>query len=535
MTNHAARVTREFHEGTKLGGGPDSGSLLMPAGFTPMDMENRPTAFKRYPDAPRVGLPRDVGQSEANAAAVLSGEVAGANGALTPNLLARVLFYSAGVTRVRSRDGEVVNWFRAAPAAGNLHPVEVYVACGELGELPAGIHHFAPGDFGLETVRTGDRRAALARALADDAPLSSPVSLILTGLPWSTGWKYTTRGFRHIYWDAGSMLAQTLAVADAAGVPARVHVGFVDSLITEELGLDGITEFPVAVVTLGHTSATAPRDEPTHLVAGRAAPSSANPVEFPELTLTQRAGDLPDPAAVEEWRMAASGLGRATGERNPPAGTVSLPGGVEELVRRRGSTRMFRPGEITQETAQWCLGVAARPVPGDFVAAGRTLLSHFVSVHSVAGVASGRRRWEGDTMSVLAEVEPDAARAEAKRLCLGQDLGGDSALTVFHCAGLDELFATLGDRGYRAAQLEAGLAAGRLQLAAFAAGLGGTGLTFFDDAVSDTFQTADACMLVTAVGASDYRNRPGGLPGEPTELSGFSESVVERFKARYRE
>lgn len=46
----------------------------------------------------------------------------------------------------------------------------------------------------------------------------------------------------------------------------------------------------------------------------------------------------------------------------------------------------------------------------------------------------------------------------------------------------------LGDRGYRVAQLEAALTAGRLYLTTYAhRDLGGTGLTFFDDMVTDFF------------------------------------------------
>ena len=47
----------------------------------------------------------------------------------------------------------------------------------------------------------------------------------------------------------------------------------------------------------------------------------------------------------------------------------------------------------------------------------------------------------------------------------------------------------LDDRGYRAAQLEAALTAGRLCLATYAhRDLGGTGLTFFDDLVTELFE-----------------------------------------------
>jgi hypothetical protein len=94
---------------------------------------------------------------------------------------------------------------------------------------------------------------------------------------------------------------------------------------------------------------------------------------------------------------------------------------------------------------------------------------------------------------------------------------------VFHAAGLDEVLGALGSRGYRAAQLEAGIAVGRLALAAFTLGYGAAGLTFYDEAVTQSFAAGAACMLVTAVGVADYTNAPGGHPGAPTELVHFGQ------------
>ena len=45
--------------------------------------------------------------------------------------------------------------------------------------------------------------------------------------------------------------------------------------------------------------------------------------------------------------------------------------------------------------------------------------------------------------------------------------------------------AILCNRGYRAAQLEGGITGGRLYLAAYAQRFGATGLTFFDDEVTE--------------------------------------------------
>ncbi len=76
----------------------------------------------------------------------------------------------------------------------------------------------------------------------------------------------------------------------------------------------------------------------------------------------------------------------------------------------------------------------------------------------------------------------------------------------------------LGDRGYRAALLEAGVVEGRLHLAAAALRLGATGLTYYDHEVSRFFVTDLAPLLVTAVGVPAYRARPGGTPRHPVRM-----------------
>jgi hypothetical protein len=52
---------------------------------------------------------------------------------------------------------------------------------------------------------------------------------------------------------------------------------------------------------------------------------------------------------------------------------------------------------------------------------------------------------------------------------------------------LDVYLGALGSRAYRVAQLQAAVAAGRLCLGAYAQCLGASGITFYDDAVSEFF------------------------------------------------
>ncbi|MDQ3944957.1 MAG: SagB family peptide dehydrogenase [Actinomycetota bacterium] len=500
-----------LHELTKHGPAQRPRGLVE---FVPLDPANRPEPFKRYPGLPTHPLPTGLGMTGVPAADVLSGRAKRAEAPLDELTLARLLFFSAGVTRTAKAPGGRV-WFRAAMSAGNLHPVEVYVVAADLPGVPAGVHHFAPLELGLTSLRGGDWRAHLAGAAAELGGVA-PVYLVLTGIPWRTGWKYGERGWRHLYWDAGTMLANLLVMANAHGLPARVLVGFVEAEVARLVGVDGVQEFPVAVVAVGRGAPAPPSSgEPPPLTATTAA-LSPRPLVFPLVTEAQRAGDLPDAGAVTAWRSAAEELGERAG------GDVDVPGGhslpIEEIILRRGSTRRMRREPVAKEMLTWGMGVATRPVPADCPSEGRTLLQHLLTAHAVAGVEPAAGRWQA---GIFHPTRRGDFRAAAQQLCLGQPLGGDSAYTAVHCADLDPILRTLRSRGYRAAQLEAGVAAERLALAAFILGAGATGLTFFDDLVSAFFSTSAACMLVTAVGVPAYRSRPGGGPDRPTELVRF--------------
>jgi hypothetical protein len=96
-------------------------------------------------------------------------------------------------------------------------------------------------------------------------------------------------------------------------------------------------------------------------------------------------------------------------------------------------------------------------------------------------------------------------RPQAAFLSLEQPLAGDAAATHFLLADLGGALGAWGDRGYRAAQLEAGIVAGKIYLGAYGYGYGATGLTFYDDEVTSFFSphaAGKSCMLVVAVGES---------------------------------
>jgi SagB-type dehydrogenase family enzyme len=484
-----------------------------------MDPENVPSPFKRYPGVAKRRLPRQLVPSTLGASWVLSGAQLEAR-PLGEDRLATLLFLAGGVTRTtRLPDGEPV-WFRASMSAGNLHPVELYVV-----DSASGVQHYDPLDHALVTVRPpigGEPAKSAGRAGA----FVPGATLVLTGVLFRTCWKYGERGWRHVFWDAGTLLANLLAAADGLGVRAEVVTAFADAELAELVGVDGVEEVPIAAVHLGE-----PQHELSDVAELRtAAPATAiaaRVVSFPLADAAQRAGNLRR-AEVEPWSARArSHARRGPAHVEPPLGRRG-DSSVETVVLQRGSARIFRHGRAPRELLSWALAAATRPPPLD-IAAGGSFLEHFVNVHDVEGYEPGAYR-----LSASAALEPAVSssngdtRALSAHLCLDQARGGDSSFTAFHCAELGVLLGGLGARGYRFAQLEAGWVAGRLALAATALGASATGLTFFDEQTRRAFGTDASPMLASAVGLSAGRPLASGTPGEPVTFR----HVATRNRAR---
>ena len=105
---------------------------------------------------------------------------------------------------------------------------------------------------------------------------------------------------------------------------------------------------------------------------------------------------------------------------------------------------------------------------------------------------------------------PGSFREEAGHLCFEQALGADSSAVVYLMCDLEWVLERFGNRGYRAAQLEAGVMVGNAYLCAHSLGLGATGMTFFDDNVTEFFSPhaqGKSLMFLVAIGRTDAINR----------------------------
>ena len=142
-------------------------------------------------------------------------------------------------------------------------------------------------------------------------------------------------------------------------------------------------------------------------------------------------------------------------------------------------------------------------MPADFVdPPGATLLDLYVIAHAVDGLAPGTYHYRRDDGS-LELLREGSFRPAAGRLGLTQELPADAAANVYCLTDLSTVLRQLGNRGYRAAQLEGGITGGRMYLAAYAQRFGATGLTFFDDEVTEFFSphaAGKSVMFLVALG-----------------------------------
>src|SRR5262249_44080096 len=183
---------------------------------------------------------------------------------------------------------------------------------------------------------------------------------------------------------------------------------------------------------------------------------------------------------------------------------------IEEVILARRSVRHYdtdRPINFKQFST--VLDRSARPLAADCLAYDSPPVNDcYLIVNAVEGLSPGiylHRAREG----AIELLRTGDFRGDAAHLAVDQPYAADSPVNSYSVTELSPVLAPYGNRGYRLAQLEAALYAGRLHLAAQAMGLGAVGSTSLDDEVVEFFspRAADASyMFVTVFGARRRRS-----------------------------
>jgi SagB-type dehydrogenase family enzyme len=521
MKNRDLQATWTYHNGTK------HSYESIRANRHYLDWDNQPIPFKIYSALEPIPLPQQLSSPGMPALEAIATAAAAKTAQTVPSLqtLAEILYLSAGITRRRRYPGGEI-LFRAAACTGALYHIDLYLVCGDLPDLQAGVYHFGPHDFALRRLRAGDYRNVLAQASGKEPTLvNAPVIIVCASTYWRNAWKYQSRAYRHCYWDNGTILANLLAATAARRTPARIVIGFIDDAVSRLLSLDAKREGALTLVALGHAPSekneSAPAVEP---LAFETEPLSKSEVDYPAIPAMHETSSLESEAEVENWRSEISETVPPVADSPSPTsksrvisldplGDEGIPRDtLEEVIQRRGSTRQFARQSISFKQLSTLLDRCTRGIPTDFLQPDEAPLNDlYLIVHAVDDLSPGAYVFDRESRAVELLKEGDFRR-EAGYLGLGQEIPADCSVDVFFLADLNKVLARFGNRGYRAAQLEASVIAGKLYLAAYAHRLGASGLTFFDDDVTNFFSPhaiGKSVMFLLALGKSARRSAQG--------------------------
>ena len=563
--NNEIRYAIDYHEVTKH----SEASLMTSRHY--LDFNNKPIPFKIYLELPSITLPISFPTPEVNALSCISGMINqrshhDTNGLTTttktsrnsnnssnsPELdaenLAEILFFSAGITReMKYPYGNY--YMRAASATGALYPIELYVVCDDISsDLEAGVYHFSPADFSLTQIRKGTYKRYLAAAANNHDIANSAITVVFTSFAWRNAWKYQARSYRHWFWDSGVIAANLLATTYAMRLPTRIITGYLDDTVNQLLCVEDQREAAIAMAAIGAGSskdiiAPSQQEEEIDGISFVSIPkiralSKRGEINYPEIWELNQASKLTSKQEMEGWIDNAHRhhqLLSAASHRSQDRGTGSdniiiTPNELEEGIKNsrslketilwRGSSRRFARSNISLTTLKTILYNSSRGVPMDIFRDGNSLLGIYFIANGVDDLTPGAYFYNrnGSVTSSNTSIEKIKEIASSRNisgyLCLGQSLFRDASVVFFLMTDLQAVLRSLGNRGYRASQFEAGIIAGKIYLAAYALGIGASGSTFFDDAVTEAFSpyaSNKSTMIAVGVGVPAYKASPGKI------------------------
>ena len=536
VSNQTTAAAWSFHDATKMylaaGKDPDDDgafglgdpSAQQPA-LGPQDPANEPLPYKIYPTLPAVPLPRPESTPTMSALDALIATGMEPSGQIIPdlNMIARICLRSNGLlktwTNAKGRTWE----FRAAGCTGARYHIELYVVCGTLPGLEAGVYHYDVHDHALRCLRSGDFRGAIVSATADEPAIAQvPAVVVTTSTFWRNAWRYQARAYRHVYWDTGTLLGNLLAVAADARLPARPILGFVDADVNALLDIDGEREAAIALVALGRDSAAIPESPPALPLNHPVQPISASEIEFPEIAAMHEASSLRSAAEVEAWRHPTGNIAPPSvpGEPIPlqPLSSDRLPDdGIDQVIERRRSFRRYDSAKaLSFATFSSVLARSGRTVAFDCNRDGRlSLTTRVLLVNQVANLEPGVYVVNADA-TALTRLRAGDVSELAFELATYQTYARDAHVNVYELADLSRALSLFGNRAYRVAQLEAAIAGARLQLAAHALDMGAVGSTSLDDRVTEALSPASTSlsfMFVAVFGERARKNQPAEAAG----------------------
>jgi SagB-type dehydrogenase family enzyme len=215
----------------------------------------QPPRAKSYREAQHRKLPKEM-PDQSEFLRVLMGrrthrEYAGESIALSE--VSKLLYYTWGVTgRVDAAPlGHL--FLKTSPSGGARHPGEVYLLAMRITDLAPGLYHYNGLHHRLEYLKPVSALKKAVQYAADQDFLRDASALfIMTAVFPRVQWKYRfARAYRAVLLDAGHLCQTFCLVATWLGLAPFCTMALRDTLIEEDLNLDGIRESAIYLAGVG--------------------------------------------------------------------------------------------------------------------------------------------------------------------------------------------------------------------------------------------------------------------------------------------
>lgn len=157
--------------------------------------------------------------------------------------VSQLLWAAQGIT---SADG-----LRAAPSAGAMYPIEIYLLAGSVAGVQPGLYRYLPRNHAISLHLGGDLRRALAGvALGQWFIAEAPASILLTAVYRRTTSRYGDRGIRYVHMDAAHAAENVHLQVISLGLGTVVVGAFADEEVSRVLDIPKEEE-PLIIMPVG--------------------------------------------------------------------------------------------------------------------------------------------------------------------------------------------------------------------------------------------------------------------------------------------
>ncbi|MEM3427887.1 MAG: SagB/ThcOx family dehydrogenase [Nitrososphaerales archaeon] len=170
---------------------------------------------------------------------------------LTLSELGRILWAAQGVTK---RDSGWIYPLRAAPSAGGLYPLEVYVIVASDGveELEEGLYHYDPVGEVLTLVEKGSYHTEITRLLKIGVKGDvSMVYILICAVYHRTTEKYGYRGIMYVHNEVGHVVLNAMVECASLNLACEILLIRSDADVKKLLNIMGE---PLLLMKIGKTT-----------------------------------------------------------------------------------------------------------------------------------------------------------------------------------------------------------------------------------------------------------------------------------------